>query len=266
MATMIQRKSGKAVFPFAKSPLLFGHRGCSKAYPENTLSAFRGVLDNGVPGVELDIHMCRSGELVVIHDFNTLRTTGIDAVVEELDYTDIKKLDAGSIFSPAFKGEQIPSLEEVFDLMGSRVYYDLEIKHRQNKYGPVEKKLLETISRYGLEERVLVSSFNPIAVKGIKKYAPGIPTAVIYAVHPKVPFLLRRGAGKYIANPDILKPDKAQVSRKMIKTQKYKKKYGIIAWVEDDKKDAEKLLEMGVDGLVSNQPEVLKSVVEKYYS
>ena len=262
---MMQRKSEKDIFPFAKKPLLFGHRGCSMAYPENTLSAFRGILENGVPGVELDIHMCRSGELVVIHDFNTFRTTGVDAVVEELDYRDIKGLDAGSFFSPAFKGESIPTLEDVFELMGNKVYYDIEIKHNRNKYGLMEKKLLETIKRYNLEERVIISSFNPVAVKGIKKYTPGIPTAVIYAVHPKVPFILQKGAGRFIAKPDILKPDKAQVTKKTIRVRKQKNKYSIIAWVEDDKKGAEDLLMLGVDGIVSNQPEELKSVVEKFY-
>lgn len=254
------------IFPFAKRPLLFGHRGCSKAYPENTLAAFQGILQNNIPGVELDIHMCKSGELVVIHDFNTVRTTGVDALVEDLDYEEVKNLDAGSLFSPEFKGEQIPSLEEVFELMHDNVYYDIEIKHHRKKYGVMEKKTIELIKKFGLEERVIVSSFNPFAVKGIKKYAPNLPTGVIYAIHPKVPFIFQRGGGKYIAKPDFLKPDKAQVTRKMVRTQKLKKNYGIIAWVEDDPEAAEKLLTLGVDGIVSNQPEILKAAVEKFYS
>ncbi len=254
------------IFPFAERPLLFGHRGCSKAYPENTLAAFRGILENNIPGVELDIHMCKSGELVVMHDFNTLRTTGVDALVEDLDYNEVKKLDAGALFSPDFKGERVPSLEEVFELMGNSVYYDIEIKHHRRKYGIMEKKAIELIKKFELEERVIVSSFNPFAVKGVKKYDPSLPTAVIYAVHPKVPFIFQRGGGKYIAQPDILKPDKAQVTRKMVRTQKQKKKYGIIAWVEDDPTDAEKLLKLGVDGIVSNQPEMLQATVAQFYS
>ncbi len=262
---MTQRISGEEIFPFARRPLLFGHRGCSKSYPENTLSAFRGILENGIPGVELDVHMCRSGELVVIHDFNTLRTTGVDAAVEELDYSELKTLDAGSFFSESFKGEHIPTLEEVFELLGNKVYYDIEIKHNRRKYGSLEKALLKTVEKYGLKDRVIISSFNPIAVKGIKKYSPEIPTAVIYAVHPKVPFILQRGAGRYIARPDILKPDKVQVTDKMVTIHKKKNKYGIIAWVEDDSEKAENLIRMGVDGIVSNQPEELKPTVEKYY-
>jgi len=263
---MNRKISGEKLFPFARHPLLFGHRGCSKAFPENTLAAFKGILDYGIPGVELDVHMCGTGELVVIHDFNTKRTTGVDSVIEKTSYEEIRRMDAGSFFSPEFKGERIPMLEEVLDLLGTQVYYDIEIKHENLSYGPLEKKLLGIIERYGITDRVIISSFNPIAVKGVKKMAPEIPTAVIYSKSPRVPFILRRGAGRFIAKPDILKPSKSQVTGKLVSVQKKRKKYGIIAWVEDEEQEAERLLKMGIDGIVSNQPEKLTGIVQKYYS
>jgi len=84
--------------PFASAdyPLLFGHRGCSSIAPENTLAAFQKILDHGVPGVELDVQLCKSGELVVMHDSNHKRTTGMDAPVTETDYATNSGLDAGS--------------------------------------------------------------------------------------------------------------------------------------------------------------------------
>ncbi len=262
---MIQRISGKEIFPFSKHPLLFGHRGCSKAAPENTIAAFQGILDNDIPGVELDIHACKSGELVVIHDFNTKRTTGVDAVVEETSLDKLKKLDAGSFFSEDFNGERIPTLDEVLDLMGEKVYYDIEIKQRSKKPGILEEAVIKKLREYHLNDRVIISSFNPFTVKRVKIIDPDIPTALIYAVHPAVPFLLRRGGGKYIAKPDILKPEKLQVSEKLIKNQQIKNKYGIITWIEDDIEKAKRFLAMGVNGIVSNQPEVLKKTVEEFY-
>ena len=257
---MKQKRSGSRLFPFAEHPLLFGHRGCSKIAPENTLASFQRLLDNGVPGAELDIHRCRSGELVVIHDFNTKRTTGIDAVIEETDFDELRELDAGALFSGAFKGEVIPTLDEVFALLGTHVYYDIEIKHRNKRYGLMEREILGKIRNHHMEDRVLISSFNPYAVRGIKKMSPQIPTAVIYAIRPQIPFFLRRGGGKYIAHPDILKPDKAQVTKRVTG-----RNYGFITWVVDEKKEAERLLALGVSGIVSNQPEVLKDTVAMFY-
>ncbi len=257
---MIQKKTGKDIFPFAKKPLLFGHRGCSKSAPENTIPAFRKILENGVPGVELDVHQCKSGELVISHDFNLKRITGIDTVIETSTFKELRELDFGSFYSEKYRGEQIPTLDDVFQLMGDQVYYDIEIKHRNIKETAIETLIMQKITEYNLENRVIISSFNPFAVRSFKKMFPSIPTAVIYRKSPTVPFFFRRGEGKYIAKPDILKPEKNQITERILK----KRKYGIITWVVDDDKEAEKLLSMGIDGIISNQPEKLLSIIKKF--
>ena len=109
-------------FTFAQYPLLFAHRGCSNAAPENTLASFKKVLDKKVPGVELDVQICKSGEIIVLHDLNLKRTTGFDALACETELEKIKELDAGSWFNESFTGEKIPTLDEVFEMMGNSVY------------------------------------------------------------------------------------------------------------------------------------------------
>ncbi len=262
---MIQKKTGKEIFPFAEHPLLFGHRGCSKKAPENTLSAFKEILKNGVPGIELDVHTCKSGELVITHDFNLKRITGVDALVEDKTYEELRRMDFGSFFSGKYEGEKIPTLDEVFSLMGDQVYYDIEIKHNLIKSTVMETEIMRKIREYNLEDRVIISSFNPFAVRSFKKLFPGIPTAVIYCVSPKVPFIFRRGAGKYIARPDIMKPSKTQVTKKLLKHAKGKNGFGVMTWVVDERDKALDLLQRGVDGIISNQPEVLKETVAKFY-
>ena len=74
-------RNKKKLFPFTRYPLLFAHRGCSNAAPENTMAAFQKVLDYNIPGVELDVHICRTGELLVTHDFNLHRVTGFDSPI-----------------------------------------------------------------------------------------------------------------------------------------------------------------------------------------
>ena len=99
--------------------LLFGHRGYSAIAPENTLAAFRSLIDHQIPGVELDVHLSRDGNVVVIHDGNLKRTTGKDSLVQECTAAQIRTLDAGLWFGEKFKGEKIPLLGEVFALLGS---------------------------------------------------------------------------------------------------------------------------------------------------
>jgi len=260
---MRRKDRNKKPFDFAQYPLLFGHRGCSKAAPENTLAAFQKVLDNNIPGVELDVHLCRSGELVVFHDLNLKRTTGLDALVSETDLEDIKKLDAGSWFDESFKNEKVPTLDEVFELMGTKVYYDIEIKHRNTQYGELEEKLVQKIEEWNIGNRVLISSFNPIAILGVRKANPQLNTAVIYTKWKELPWYLRTGGGKYICKPNILKPTRHQINPFSMFLNKKIEGYTVITWTEDDLDKAEKYINMGVDGVVTNVPENMLDMVHK---
>ncbi len=260
---MRRKDKNKKPFDFAEYPLLFGHRGCSKLAPENTLASFNKILENKIPGVELDVHLCKSGEIVVIHDLNLKRTTGLDAPVSDTSLVDIKKLDAGSWFDKSFINEKIPTLDEVFELMGTKVYYDIEIKHRNKKYGELEKKLTEKIKQWNFQDRVIVSSFNPIAIFGIRKANPALNTAIIYTKWKGLPWYLRTGGGKYICKPNILKPTRHQINPFTMFLNKKVEGYTVITWTEDDRTKAEKYINTGVDGIVTNVPENMLDIFRK---
>lgn len=235
------------IYPGAGRPLLFGHRGYSSIAPENTLYAFEEILNRKIPGVEFDVHLCSSGELVVTHDHNLKRVTGFDGLVENTDYSVIKKLDAGRWMDDKYAGARIPLLKDVFDLLGSDVYYDIEIKSDSVKKSGIETALFNLIKEYRLEERVVVSSFNPVQLRFFKKHAPHIPAAIIYSDDPEVPWYLRHGQGRWIVPADILKP-----AFKLIK--KGAGKLPVIAWTVDSGEVAERLLSAGVSGIISNKP------------
>ena len=117
---------------------LFGHRGYSALAPENTLSAFTVLLEHKIPGVELDVQLTRDGKVVVTHDENVKRVTGLDALVQDCSAAELRRLDAGAWFDESFRGEKIPLLDEVFELLGDGVYYDVELKWGQNRScGPI---------------------------------------------------------------------------------------------------------------------------------
>ena len=249
------QKKRADLFSFADSPLLFAHRGCSKKAPENTLAAFQKVLDNGVPGVEFDVHQCRTGELVVIHDSNVRRVTGHEGIVEDMDLAEIRELDAGAWFSGEFTGEKIPLLEEVLDLLGDRVYYDIEIKQEKRGFFPIEERLVEMLNKRGMKNRVIISSFNPYPIKHVRQLDQSIHTAHIYADSEGVPRSLRHGAGRFFCRPEILKPDSQQVHRWSLFWLRKVEGYPVLIWTVDDTDQAEKFISMGVDGLISNVPE-----------
>lgn len=260
---MHRKDRNKKPFEFAEYPLLFGHRGCSKAAPENTLASFTKILENNIPGVELDVHLCKSGEIVVFHDLNLKRTTGVDALISDTNLDDLKKMDAGSWFDKSFSDEKIPTLDEVFELLGTKVYYDIEIKHRNSQHGELEKKLVDKIKEWNMEKRVIISSFNPIAILGVRKANPELNTAVIYTKWKKLPWYLRRGEGKYICKPNILKPTRHQITPFTMFLTKKIEGYTIITWTEDDIDKADKYINMGVDGIVTNIPEKMLEMVRK---
>ena len=88
---MRRKDRTEKLFPFTQYPLLFGHRGCSRLAPENTLASFQKILDNNIPGVELDVQMCSTGEIIVLHDLNLKRTTGLDALASETELAETQQ-------------------------------------------------------------------------------------------------------------------------------------------------------------------------------
>jgi glycerophosphoryl diester phosphodiesterase len=254
--------------PFSADPaspgsavMLFGHRGYSALAPENTIAAFSLLLEHGIPGVELDVHLSRDGKVVVIHDENTKRVTGLDAKVQDCPASQLKRLDAGSWFSDSFRKEGIPLLDEVFDLAGQRLYYDIELKWSHVASGGLEDAVVSRIRSHGMSDRCLISSFNPFCIRRVQAIAPEIPTAHSYARHRNVPLLLRRGQAGLVFPAPYMKPSFSQVNpvnsfllRRILGSR-------ILAWTVDDPEEATRLIHLGVRGIISNHPSKIKAVL-----
>jgi glycerophosphoryl diester phosphodiesterase len=99
--------------------MIMAHRGYSAKAPENTLPAFKMCMDEGFSAAELDVQMLGDGTIIVMHDDNLKRTTGLNKNVWEVTYDEIKDLDNGAFFDKAFEGTRIPTLDEVLKLAGS---------------------------------------------------------------------------------------------------------------------------------------------------
>ena len=197
-------------------PMVIGHRGYSSRAPENTLAAFRLVLEHGIQGVELDVHRCATGEIVVAHDETLQRTAGVPVKLREAPYGQIREHDVGRWFGEEFAGERVPLLEEVLELLGGRVFVDIEIKHYATQLGrahegSVEAETVRLIRRHGLGGRSIVSSFDPFVVRRVRLLAPEVPVAAIYADTPDLPRFVRRGGARFYSGATVMKPNHARL-------------------------------------------------------
>lgn len=147
---------------------MFAHRGASGYAPENTLESFRKAVELNANAIELDVQLTKDGKIVVIHDYTLDRTTNGNGYVMENTLAEIKKLDAGSWFSSKFAGEKIPTLKEVIDELPEDIYINIEIKHFRLEERNIGKAIVEFVEKYGLEERIIISSFDHQLLKKVR--------------------------------------------------------------------------------------------------
>jgi glycerophosphoryl diester phosphodiesterase len=199
----------RPLLPDRQRPLLYAHRGCSSLAPENTWAAFRKARDLGAPGIELDVQCCATGELVVAHDFTFVRTAAVEAngdgrLVNDLTWAEIQALDVGFWFGAEFRGERPPLLAEVLEEFCPGMYVDIELKSMKKQGDPLPAALAKLLKDLGpgVEQSVTVSSFNPFSLRAFKRAAPEFPTADIWSDAPDVPWVLRRGLGRFVTRSD----------------------------------------------------------------
>ncbi len=165
-------------------PFIYAHRGASGAFPENTMRAFEEARKSGATGIELDVQLTKDGQVVIIHDETLERTTNGTGYVQEYTLSQLKNLDAGSWFSPSFSQERIPTLAEVLQWMntdGNDLRVNIELKNDIIPYKGLEEKVLALIEMYQVEERIILSSFNPISLQRVRTLHPTIEIGYLIA-------------------------------------------------------------------------------------
>jgi glycerophosphoryl diester phosphodiesterase len=163
--------------------LFIGHRGYAAKYPENTLAGFRAAAEAGLEMVELDVRLSRDRQLVVIHDADLVRMSGISRRVDELTWAELQSVDAGAWFDPAYSGERIPTLAQVFAELPTRMRINVEIKpgthEPKDPADGIERQVLAVIGRFSDHRQPLISSFNPAVLRRVRDLSPHQPLAVL---------------------------------------------------------------------------------------
>jgi glycerophosphoryl diester phosphodiesterase len=166
-------------------PLILGHRGASAVAPENTLAAFARAMSDGADGIEFDVRLSRDGVAVVIHDATLKRTGLIERNVSDLTASELQGLDVGSWFADrtrtSFAGERLPSLRQVCDLFReNNGFLYIEMKCDKHEGQALAEEVVRLTHLSGLQERVVVESFDLSAITEVKQIDPTIRTAALF--------------------------------------------------------------------------------------
>ena len=234
-------------------PLIVAHRGSSGSAPENTMASFRLAIDEGADMIELDIRMTKDFHLIVHHDRDLGRTVRGTGYIREKTLNELKALDAGSWFSPKFRGEQIPTLREVMDILPPHMKLNIEVKTDGETRQDIafEESCILIVREKQFTERVIISSFDHKFLKRLHRLDPAIITgALLLPVRDmaKKPSSLARSIGTkaFICNTK-------QLRRRHIQDA-HKHHIWVACYSVNTRPQLERMLRLGVDAVVTDFP------------
>ncbi|CAN5358250.1 glycerophosphodiester phosphodiesterase [soil metagenome] len=248
-------------------PLIIAHRGASGSAPENTLSSFKKAIDVGVDFVELDIHLSKDGELIVIHDATLDRTTTGKGPVQDKTLAELQQLDAGSWYGEAFKNEPLPTLRQVLELVNGQTKVLIEIKSpKDGLYKGIEQKTLDLIKELNAYSWCEMQSFHPEVVENwmaidtqVTVYQLIVGALVGISYDDQVRWGNGIGNNKRVAG---INPSSRFAKAKYIK-KLHEAGYLCFVWTINEPEEMTKLMKKGVDGIITNYPERLKKLIEE---
>ncbi|MBS2000765.1 MAG: glycerophosphodiester phosphodiesterase [Candidatus Obscuribacterales bacterium] len=248
-------------------PQVVAHRGGRVWAPENTLAAFKKSVELGADGIELDIHRCKTGELVVIHDESVDRTTDGSGFVKDMSLSQLRALSAGAKWAPAsqlrklsagipysseFKNEKLPLLTEVFDLVKGKLTINIEIKNAPVDYPGIEDDLIALLKKYPYPDKIMVSSFDHDVIRRFHEKAPQYKCAILTDCILSDVGSYAKSVGADNWNPGFgdFRTDAAK--------RAHEAGLKVNVWTVNAPEEWKSAVAMPVDGIITDDPEGLK--------
>ena len=248
----------------AEYPLRFAHRGSRILWPENTAEAFQGAIDLGYKYIETDVRVSKDGIIVVFHDDTLERTTNGTGPVAQWDFEDLKRLDAGYWFNEVEDypvrgtGVKIRSLAEVFE-MWPDAYFNIDLKS-----SGMEWDVADVIKRHGMESRTMIGSFVDHRVARFRRITRG-EVAVSAGPATVLGMVAASRVGRTWRRPVQafqlpFNYRSVPVDRKLVDAI-HRAGAQLHTWTVNEAADMHRLLDLGVDGIVSDRPDILNDVM-----
>ena len=240
-------------------PLVLGHRGASADAPENTMAAFRLALEQGADGVELDVWRCGTGEVVVHHDADTLRTAGQARRISSASFGELRRLDVGAWKGERFRGERIPLLAEVLEaLPGAAV--NIELKSSGLPHLALARAVLRVMLDAVAEERCIVSSFDYAVLGAFRVAAPAVASGVLFAADRY--WRARELAGTLLLRPRAVHPERTLMTPERARAWAARG-LAVNVWTVDDPEEVERLCRLGAAAVITNRPAVARAAIRR---
>ncbi len=239
-------------------PIIFAHRGASKYAPENTMAAFHLAREMGAPAFELDSMLSADGIAVVIHDSTLDRTTDGSGKVSEKKLDEIRQFDAGARFRVDFKGEKVPTLEQVLDEFTGSMLVNIELKNYHAPFDPLPVRVAEMARRMNNLDSILFSSFLPTNLMQIKRLLPGAKTALLV----EEGFWWRALASRALRflSPEFIPPNKNYINPSYLEKER-KLSRRVNVWTVNDLEEAGRFIHWGIDGLITDDPQGMLELI-----
>ena len=247
---------------------VISHRGANLAAPQNTIPAFEKSIEIGVDGFETDIHLTSDGVPVVCHNYTIDETSNGTGEVTKMTLEELRSYDFGSYFSEKFAGTKAPTLEEFYTLCETAdiEIMNVEIKPPLDGNMEIVSKTINAAKAHGLFDKLLISSFDANVLVECKKVDPNCKTGFLYATNKShfyktMLFGYVKFAKKIKA--DFLHPHFSAVTKHYVK-RLHKNGIGINVWTVDKPSIITRMMKCGVDGLITNDPEICKELIAKF--
>ena len=237
---------------------VWAHRGASAYAPENTMEAFRLAQKMGADGIELDVHLTCDGEILVTHDENVRRVTGVDAQVSSLTLAQAQALDACNGME-AYRGARLPALCEVLDfLKGNGMTLNIELKTGEVLYPGLEEKTVEMVHRFGLADRVLYSSFNHYSLVLVREVDPQAKIGLLYSEAMVDPALYAQHL-----RADAIHPEYRTLAVPGAVEGCKRANVRIHPWTVNAEADMRALCGIPCEAIITNHPDIARRVVDE---
>jgi glycerophosphoryl diester phosphodiesterase len=235
-------------------PLVLGHRGASAIEVENTVPAFERARRDGADGVELDVLLCGTGEVVVFHDDDLSRLAGRPERIADTPFEVLRGVELRA-------ARRIPTLEEALEACGPELLVNIELKIATGhgaRIPALVDRVANIVERAGVGSRVLASSFNPWAVARWMRRAPSVAAGLLFEAQSALP--LRRAWAAPLLRPFGLHPERVLASADRV-TRWRRRGYFVAVWTVDEPGELRAFRDMGADAVISNDPGRARQVI-----
>jgi glycerophosphoryl diester phosphodiesterase len=242
------------VLPIERGVSIHAHRGVTAQAPENTLGAVRAAIAAGADYVETDVQLSKDGVLVIAHDSDFSRLGGVSKKVWDLTYDEIRAIPLGVREPPEIRREATPTLDALLAEAKGHLKVNIELKYYGDHQPGLARKVIETVRAQGMLDQVVVQCLEYQPLLEVRQLAPEVPIGYLLSFNAKRPSRLA---------VNFLSVEQKRLDRKFVLSA-HQHGLQVLAWTVNTAKDMERLLDLGVDGLITDQSELARKTLDDY--